>query len=556
MDEDSYLEQLSEDEKNTLTTFLNNVKDIGREECSSKLYLIRWLRARSWNLQEAEKMLRNHIRWRVENHVDNIMSWFKTPDVVENYFPGSIFGQDKRGRPLMIAPVGRFDPKTFMRAITKADFLRSRIYQMEYTLKVIFPDASRRAGTYIDQLSLIMDMEGLGLKHLNPSWLSFASESVTMLDANYPEVLGICFVVNAPPIFSTLYNFLKPMLSKATQEKIHVLSSDFKDTLSQFFDLETLPAIYGGSVRDPDGDPRCPSQIAWVGPVPEEYIKRMQASIPERTDGIYCSTSLDSSTFPSIAASPDERMALAEVGRGSQHDIPLGVLSAGVDLKWYILCETHDIGVGLYVDPISKKTNENGLNGFSNGGRSSIPRSRSADSPQFKRSIKALINGVDNRSSPPSQMSLIEVAPIERITTQVIPTQNSCTVTIPGFYYLRLDNSYSWMRVKHVRYAVQIINQEASTNTGQSITEDLSSVQPTPKLVKEVSTHLEENNSYVQPSVASVPRFHRRRYPLETGGNMDVNVSLLFRLLAHVLLMPKDSPTATPMRRSPERLDS
>lgn len=142
--------------------------------------------------------------------------------MIEKYFPGGICGRDKLGRPLFIAPVGCLDPKSFLKCITRTEFLQSRVYELERVMKIILPSASADAGRPIEQLSVIMDMHGLGLKHMSPSLLAIVSESVTVLESNYPEVLGTCFVINAPPLFSRLYACIKPLLSRETQEKVQV----------------------------------------------------------------------------------------------------------------------------------------------------------------------------------------------------------------------------------------------------------------------------------------------------------------------------------------------
>ncbi|TPP57166.1 Phospholipid transport protein [Fasciola gigantica] len=114
-------------------------------------------------------------------------------------------------------------------------------------MKVVLPTAAAEAGRPIEQLSVIMDMQGLGLKHMSPSLLTIVSESVTVLESNYPEVLGTCFVVNAPPLFSRLYAFVKPLLSRETQEKIQILDGNYQETLLQYFDASNLPAVYGAA---------------------------------------------------------------------------------------------------------------------------------------------------------------------------------------------------------------------------------------------------------------------------------------------------------------------
>ncbi|VDP90282.1 unnamed protein product [Echinostoma caproni] len=44
----------------------------------------------------------------------------------------------------------------------------------------------------------------------------------------------------------------------------------------------------------------------------------------------------------------------------------------------------------------------------------------------------------------------------QRITARDSPFRMHQTVPVGGQYYLRLDNSYSWMRVKRVRYSVTV----------------------------------------------------------------------------------------------------
>ncbi|KAG5441810.1 S14-like protein 2 [Clonorchis sinensis] len=53
-----------------------------------------------------------------------------------------------------------------------------------------------------------------------------------------------------------------------------VLDSNYPETLLRHCDAESLPAVYGGTLIDPDGDPRCPSKICWAGPVPDSYINQ------------------------------------------------------------------------------------------------------------------------------------------------------------------------------------------------------------------------------------------------------------------------------------------
>ncbi|CAH8530652.1 unnamed protein product [Dicrocoelium dendriticum] len=533
---------LSVEQEEALNSLQYKLQDLDHPDCLSRPSLIRWLRSRSWNEQEAEKMLRKHINWRIEHNVDTILSWYKMPEVVDKYFPGGICGSDKQGRPLFIAPVGCLDPKTFMRAVSRADFIQSRIYQMEYILRVVLPEASENTNQEISQLSVITDMQGLGFKHMSPSWLSILSESVATMESNYPEILGICFVVNAPPLFSKLYGFLRPMLSKATQEKIHVLDSNYQETLLRHFNADSLPAFYGGTLVDPDGDPRCPSRICWAGPVPECYFTHPRSSNESTISRHSVSRSSSAQSL-----SCKEQLTAVEIDRGAQRDIPVGFLPAGAELHWYVLCESHDIGIGWFVKPTDgvdfKPTR-------TRPGVSAELPSYLLDSTQGHpgRQSTSIISDKSRETGGSRDKSLTEVVPVRRITGSMSPSRGKCKIRIPGSYYMRLDNSYSWMRVKRVRYAFKVVAPKCPTE------------QPSiPNFYPPFSTNLVRHSvvdsdhdelfgacSSDDISVLPIPPENRSRSLLVTGGSMDVDISLLFRLLAQLLLVSKMEQTKPP----------
>jgi hypothetical protein len=48
---------------------------------------------------------------------------------------------------------------------------------------------------------------------------------------NYPESLGIMFIINAPTVFKGFWDFLKTFLDPETSKKIKVLGSSYKKEL-------------------------------------------------------------------------------------------------------------------------------------------------------------------------------------------------------------------------------------------------------------------------------------------------------------------------------------
>ncbi|THD26940.1 SEC14 protein 2 [Fasciola hepatica] len=556
------ISELTTEQEELVSSLRSCVSDVNRPECSSKETLVRWLRARNWNVLEAEKMLRSHIKWRLENEVDTILTWFKVPEVIEKYFPGGICGHDKLGRPLFIAPVGCLDPKSFLKCVTRTEFLQSRVYELERVMKVVLPTAAAEAGRPIEQLSVIMDMQGLGLKHMSPSLLTIVSESVTVLESNYPEVLGTCFVVNAPPLFSRLYAFVKPLLSRETQEKIQILDGNYQETLLQYFDASNLPAVYGGTLVDDNGDPRCSAFISWAGVVPECYYSKENQNNWNLINGDNGRSSGDP---PFINGSGINGFQLVEVGRGSRRDIPLGWLSAGTQITCNVVCDSHDVDVGLTVFPCPHRdshSNSESRSGFRTS--PSSPNLRREQSNQ--RRLSPQQSGSPVKRLSPSSLNIPDagaqtVLRNQRISARDSPFRMQQTAPISGQYYLRLDNSYSWMRVKRVRYSVTVHNASAISLSGRSRSSSilLSSDSPphsTPALPDHMQPSRSTENTSRPPgetgsnssscsdlSIFPIPEDTKHPSLLVTGGSMDVNISLLFRLLARIVLVPKQVPT-------------
>jgi hypothetical protein len=145
---------------------------------------------------------------------------------------------------------------------------------MEYSFERCIESTHAR-GRLVDKFSNIVDLEGLGVKHRN---LAKYVKAIAKVDeANYPETMGHTFIVNAPWIFTAMFNiikyvcrvavsrravahraracFLAPFaprrgwLDPVTASKVFVLGSDYKETLLQHYSPEELPKEYGGTAE-------------------------------------------------------------------------------------------------------------------------------------------------------------------------------------------------------------------------------------------------------------------------------------------------------------------
>ena len=68
----------------------------------------------------------------------------------------------------------------------------------------------------------------------------------------------------APKFFTFIFNAMKPFMHQATIDKMKIFGSDKEEwaaALLEDIEADNLPLHYGGTMVDPDGDPKCPSKV-------------------------------------------------------------------------------------------------------------------------------------------------------------------------------------------------------------------------------------------------------------------------------------------------------
>jgi len=88
----------------------------------------------------------------------------------------------------------------------------------------------------------LMDLKGLGMSHFHRDLFSMIKEGNGQIEQNYPEVMGKCFIVNAPWVFKGIWAVVQPWLPPRTLLKIEFFGKggEFKARLKQLVD-EVLP---------------------------------------------------------------------------------------------------------------------------------------------------------------------------------------------------------------------------------------------------------------------------------------------------------------------------
>ncbi|XP_046680270.1 SEC14-like protein 2 isoform X1 [Homalodisca vitripennis] len=319
---------LNDDQLFSLMKLRRNVADVCTLPYHDDQFLLRWLRARNFDCAAAEKMLRESLKWRAEWDVDNLEEW-EAPAVFEQYYPSGICGFDREGSPVIVLPFSGMDIWGMLHTVTKADLIKQTIRTVERHLALARSQASIH-GHQASQLVAIIDMTDFNLRQY--AWRP-ASELVIamiqMYEANYPEILKACYIINVPKVFALAFSIVKNFLNDYTISKIQIFKAEpgkWGPALLRQIPAENLPQQYGGDMVDPDGDPRCPSKVPQGGKVPKSmYVRKSDRLASEGKDS-YCS---------------------ATVRKGEKLRLNYLAAQEGSFLKWGFYSDGHDIKFGV-----------------------------------------------------------------------------------------------------------------------------------------------------------------------------------------------------------------
>ncbi|EQL29429.1 hypothetical protein BDFG_07973 [Blastomyces dermatitidis ATCC 26199] len=213
--------------------------------------LLRFLRARKWDVHKALVMLVSTLKWRsqewkVDDEIvfkgeaafhensksDDPTKKKEGEDLLHMLRIGEAYcrGKDKLGRPICYINVRLHRIGAYCQSAIEKNI----IFQIETSRLML--------DSRIDTAVIVFDMTDFGLANMDYIPVKFI---IKCFEANYPESLGAILVHKAPWIFSGFWTIIKGWLDPVVASKVH-FTSNYQE-LENFIAKEAIPVGLGGS---------------------------------------------------------------------------------------------------------------------------------------------------------------------------------------------------------------------------------------------------------------------------------------------------------------------
>nr|XP_015215255.1 PREDICTED: SEC14-like protein 5 isoform X2 [Lepisosteus oculatus] len=211
-------------------------------------HILRFLRARDFNMDKAREMLCQSLTWRKQFQVDYILETWRPPAFLEEYYAGGWHFHDRNGRPLYILRLGQMDTKGLVKAMGEEALLR-HVLSINEEGQRRCEENTKIFGRPITSWTCLVDLEGLNMRHLWRPGVKALLRIIEVVEANYPETLGRLLIVRAPRVFPVLWTLVSPFINENTRQKFLIYSGNNYHGvggLVDYIDREIIPDFLGG----------------------------------------------------------------------------------------------------------------------------------------------------------------------------------------------------------------------------------------------------------------------------------------------------------------------
>ena len=197
--------------------------------------LLRWLRARKWDVAAAVQHMMDSLRWRHDWGFQKLMANGENDLNLDECASGKgyMMGKDKMNRQI-----------TYMHARehTKGQ------YPFEGTEKflILYSEVCRSMlGHPVEEGTVVMDLSNMTVQNIDYQHIRFL---INTAQNQYPETLGLALMLNAPRGFNMVWRVIRPWMDPVVASKVRFV--DHLGDLTTYIDPAWIPKRLGGRHAD------------------------------------------------------------------------------------------------------------------------------------------------------------------------------------------------------------------------------------------------------------------------------------------------------------------
>ncbi|XP_025987981.1 protein real-time isoform X2 [Solenopsis invicta] len=283
-----YLGKLDMLQESKLVQLRHSIEELRGSSVPGYATLLRFLRATEFSVEKAREMLTQSLHWRKKHQIDKLLDEYEMPQVIKDYFPGGWHHFDKDGRPLYILRLGQMDVKGLLKSIGEDELLLLALHICEEGLHLM-EEATTVWDHPVSQWTLLIDLEGLNMRHLWRPGIKALLRIIEIVEANYPETMGRVLIMRAPRCFPILWTLISTFINENTRKKfIFYCGTDYQEqgpgSLGEYITQEFIPDFLGGASE---------TYVMEGGVVPKNlYRMDLEGTSGEHEHSLYHSISL------------------------------------------------------------------------------------------------------------------------------------------------------------------------------------------------------------------------------------------------------------------------
>ncbi|KAF9565482.1 hypothetical protein EC968_004068 [Mortierella alpina] len=204
------------------------------------IFILRFLRARKWNIINSAAKLLKALKWRVDEDVLDLKS--KSDKELDNMFPDFIKQME----------LGKFYVQGTDSGDRPISYLNVRLHRpgdqtaktVEKMVVYIMETGRTLLESPCETVSLVFDLTGFSLSNVDFALVRYLLQ---IFEAHYPECLGFIYIHGAPFFFWGVWKVIEPWLDPVVAAKIRFTKKD--QDLLQYIPAEHLPDKFKGGLN-------------------------------------------------------------------------------------------------------------------------------------------------------------------------------------------------------------------------------------------------------------------------------------------------------------------